>query len=141
MRPAFLPSPVALACGLLQDGGRFFFLKKTDATKVERIGLPFVMLFKGEDPVRKMTEAFLEQTGIDGFVQHVLFESRHNIGSRKRKRFIPVLAFSVSAKSMRPKTGTVYVWLSLDGAKKQKLMRQSEWLLSAGRTQARVPQP
>lgn len=129
MRPAFLPAPVALACGLLSDGGRFFFLKKADASKVERVGFPFILIFKGEDPVKKMTEAFLEQTGIDGFVQSVLFESRHNTGSRRRKRFIPVLAFAVSAKNKKPAAGTPYVWLSLDAAKKQRLSRQSEWLL------------
>ncbi len=124
--------PVALACGILQDGERVLFLKQKDRQGVERIGFPFVMLFASQDPVKKMTEFFLQQTGIDGHVQDVRFQARHNVGSRKNKRLIPVLGFRVDAKDRRAKPAagySGYAWLTLDDACKQKLDRTSEWLL------------
>lgn len=125
--------PVALAIGLLQDGGRAFFLKQQDYDGTERIGLPFVLLLKGQDPVAKLAEAFIEQTGIDGYVQDTAFESTHNVGSRKRKKFIPVIAFNIGTKNASAKPAerfTGYAWMPLDAAKQKKLMRTSEWLLS-----------
>lgn len=124
-------TPVALACGILQDGERVLFLKSRAADGTERIGLPFVMLFAGQDPVKKMTEFFLQQTGIDGHVQDVRLQARHNVGSRKNKRFIPVLGFRVDAKTRQAKPSSEYsgyAWLTLDAAKAQKLDRTSEWL-------------
>ncbi|MBI2445427.1 hypothetical protein HYV43_03500 [Candidatus Micrarchaeota archaeon] len=124
-------APVALACGILQDGERVFFLKQKDGQGIERIGLPFVMLFAGQDPVKKMTEFFLAQTGIDGHVQDVRFQANHNAGSRKNKRIIPVLGFRVEAKvrQAKPAAGySGYAWMTLDAAKNQRLDRMSEWL-------------
>ncbi len=123
--------PVALACGILQDGERILFLKSKDRDGTERIGLPFVMVFAGQDPVKKMTEFFLQQSGIDGHVQDVRLQARHNAGSRKNKRFIPVLGFRVDAKVRRATPSAEYsgfVWLSMDAAIAQKLDRHSEWL-------------
>ncbi len=123
--------PTALACGILQDGGRVLFLKQKDRLGIERIGLPFVMLFSGQDPVKKMTEFFLQQTGIDGHVQDVRLQAKHNVGSRKNKRFIPVLGFRVDAKDRRAKPAAEYsgyAWLTLDDACQQRLDRTSEWL-------------
>ncbi len=125
--------PTALACGILQDGERILFLKQKDRQGVERIGLPFVMLFSGPAPVKKMTEFFLQQTGIDGHVQDVRFQAKHNIASRKNKRFIPVLGFRVDAKDRRARPAAEYsgyVWLTLEDARRQKLDRTSEWLLN-----------
>ncbi len=65
-------------------------------------------------------------------MQEIQTQSEHNVGSRKRKRWIPVLGFKVSAKNAQAKPSaafTGFCWLSLDEAKKKKLLRTSEWLL------------
>ncbi|MBI4360255.1 NUDIX hydrolase [Candidatus Micrarchaeota archaeon] len=131
-KPPF-PTPSALACGLLRDGERFLFLKQKDGQGIEHIGFPCVFVFRGEDAVKKLSEAFLEQTGIDGHVREVLLEARHNAGSRRKKRFIACLGFLVSAKSANAAPGkgfTGFVWLSLKDAKTRKLLRFAEWILS-----------
>jgi len=131
--PPQRPVPAALACGILQDGERILFLKQKDAQGIERIVLPFVMLFSGQDPVKKMTEFFLQQSGIDGHVQDVRLQARHNVGSRKNKKFIPVLAFRVDAKVRQCRPAheySGYAWLTLDAAKGQKLDRHIEWIRS-----------
>ncbi|MBI5226247.1 hypothetical protein HY994_03330 [Candidatus Micrarchaeota archaeon] len=131
-KPPFRPTPSALACGILQDGERVLFLKQKDHQGNERTGLPFVMLFGSQDPVKKMTEFFLEQTGIDGHVQEVRYQARYNAGSRKGKKVIPVLAFRVDAKAAQARPSSEFsgfCWLTLDDAKSKKLFRTSEWIL------------
>jgi hypothetical protein len=130
-----IPSYSSLACGLLQDGERYFFLKQKDRQGVERIGLPCAFLIHGQDPLKNLSEAFLEQTGIDGHVQGVVLKSRYNIGTRRNKRYIPVLGFFISSKSAKAnvsKKFSGFCWLSLNDAKKKKLMRSCEWLLFSG---------
>lgn len=111
--------PSALACGLLEDGNRALFLlrqkeapspgkakralflsrKETDGA--ERIELPSVLVYSGDNPVLALASEFRRQTGIDGEVHEVTIESRQNAGSKKRKAWIPVLVFRVTAKSAR----------------------------------------
>lgn len=131
-KPPFVPTPTALVCGLLKDGERFLFLKQKDGQGVERISLPCVPVFGGEDAVKKLSEAFLEQTGIDGHVKEVVLEGKHNVGSRRKKRFIACLGFLVAAKNAQASPAPPFsgvVWLSLEDARKRKLVRTSEWIL------------
>lgn len=137
MGPEQKKIPIALAYALLSDGGRILFLKQKDRFGVERIGLPSVWIEKDQDPVKRLTEAFLKQTGIDGQVHEAKSQSTHNIGSRKKKKFIPVLCFTVTAKSAQAKPSpefSGYAWLSIDDAKKRKVSRTCEWLYKLGGT-------
>ena len=127
----------ALACGLLEDNGRIFFLKATDLQGVERIGLPCVFLQKGQDPVKKLAEVFLDQTGIEGHVQEVLFNTIYNAGSRRKKKTIPCLVFRVTAKVRQATLKSGFsgcVWLKLSDAREKKLFKTSEWLVNIYRT-------
>jgi len=126
------PQIAALVCGVLEDNGRVLFLKRKDITGRESIELPCVLIMKGENPVAALTSAFRTRTGIDGQVHDVLFERQHNIGSRKRKKFVPVLCFRVTAKNMSarpPSEFTGFAWKTFDDARKEKKNRNSEWLI------------
>ncbi len=125
------PSPSALACGLLEDGERALFLCRKNKDGVETVELPCCLLFKGENQVARIVEEFRRQTGIDAQAHEVLFERRYNAGTRKRKLFIPVLVFKLTAKSHAAKPAaefTGYKWLTSDGLAGQKRARNLLWL-------------
>ena len=137
-KPAALPLPSALACGILSDGEKALFLKRRDAEDHERLGLPTIALYSGQDAVSKLAERFLEQTGIDGHVQNVVLQATHNAGSRKKKRVIPVLGFRVTAKNTQARPSAPfsgYAWLTLEAAAGHKLERNTEWIRSQRRQQ------
>ena len=125
------PSPSALACGLLEDGERALFLCRKNKDGVETVELPCVLLFKGENQVARIVEEFRRQTGIDAQAHEVLFERRYNAGTRKRKLFIPVLVFKLTAKSHAAKPAaefTGYKWLASKDLAGQKRARNLLWL-------------
>jgi len=123
--------PKALACGMLEDSGRVLFLERGDAHGVERLEMPCIEVFPGEDPVQRLAVEFRRQTGIDAQVHEIAYEGKHNAGSRKRKSWVPCLVFRVTAKSMRaspPPEFSGFRWLKPDEAKGMRLSRRSEWL-------------
>ena len=125
------PLPKALACGMLEDEGRVLFLIRKDDRGIERIEMPCVLVFSGRNPVAELSSEFIRQTGIDEQIHDILFESKYNVGSRKRKQWIPVLVFKVTAKSMRANPApefSGFKWLKIEDAKKLKLSRNSEWM-------------
>lgn len=132
--PTGTPMPKALACGMLEDGGRVLFLVRRDERGIERIEMPCVLVPSGRSPFAEIKLAFPRMTGIDGEMHEIVLEGRHNTGSRKRKVRVPCLVFKVTAKSMRAKPSAEFSgfrWLSLDDAKTQRLGRNSEWLRMA----------
>jgi hypothetical protein len=123
--------PKALICGMLKDEGRILFLTKKDRHGIVRLELPWIYGHTNVNPVGELAEAFLKYTGIEGQVGEIIYETRHNAGSRRRKRWIPCFVFQVTARNRRAEPGggyTSFRWLSIDGAKKEKLGRQLEWL-------------
>jgi hypothetical protein len=125
------PVPKALACGMLEDGGRVLFLVRRDQNGTERIEMPCVMVPSGRSPFAEIKEAFPRMTGIDGEVHEIVLEGRHNSGSRKRRAFVPCLVFRVTARNRMAKPPgefSGFRWLSLDDARKQRLSRNAEWL-------------
>ncbi len=123
--------PASLACGILEDSGRALFLcrKRTDGT--ETVELPCILLQKGDNPVSALSAEFRRQTGIDGQVHGVLFERRHNSGSKRRKLWIPVLAFEVTAKKTSAKIApefSGFKWIAAEDLGKHRLARICEWL-------------
>lgn len=132
--PTGTPLPKALACGMLEDGGRVLFLVSRDAAGAERIEMPCVLVPSGRSPFAEISSEFRRQTGIDGQVHEVVMESRHNAGSRKRRSFVPVLVFKVTARERyaKPSAGfSGFRWLSLEDAMRQRLSRNAEWLRRA----------
>lgn len=128
---AAAPEYSALACALIEDGGRVLFLKRKEGER-ELLELPCVLVEKGRNPVFELKEAVLAQTGIDAQVHEPVMEGRHNAGSRKRKKWIPALGFRVSAKSMSARVGAGFSgvkWIPLEEAKKERIGRKAEWLL------------
>ena len=126
-----IPQPVALAAGLLEDGGRGLFLVRRNLKGVETVELPCVLLMKGDNPVAQLTEAFRHQTGIDPQVHEILFEKRHNAGSRKRRNFVPVLVFRITAKSASAKPSKEFSgikWIASEDLGKFKPSRNCDWL-------------
>ena len=120
-----------LACGVIEDGGRVLFLKRKDERGIERVGLPCVLVVSGRSPVAEIKAEFGRQTGIDAQIHEIILESRHNAGTRRRKEWIPCLAFKFTAKNMRAKPAPEFSgfrWLTLDDAKKERLSRESEWI-------------
>ena len=98
---------------------------------VETVELPCVLLFKGENPVARLAEEYRRQTGIDAQVHEVLFEKKHNAGTRKRKCFVPALAFKITAKSASAKPSpefSGYRWLSSADLGKHRLAKNCQWL-------------
>jgi len=124
--------PSSLAAGLLDDNGRALFLVRKNASSgIETVELPCVLLLRGENPVARLAEEFRRQAGIDAQVHEILFEKRHNMGSRKRKVFIPALAFKVTAKNASAKPSGEYSgckWIASADLVKYKLARNAEWL-------------
>ncbi len=123
--------PAALAAGLLQDGSRALFLVRKNAKGEETVELPCVLLQRGENPVAILAAEFRRQAGIDAQVHEILFERRHNAGSRKRKHWIPALAFRLTAKN----TGCTpspefsgYRWLSPEDLAKHRKAKNATWL-------------
>ncbi|HNT60631.1 MAG TPA: hypothetical protein PKJ97_01485 [Candidatus Bilamarchaeaceae archaeon] len=119
------PEYSALACAVIEDGGRVLFLKRVDGQR-ELLEFPCVLVEKGMDPVSGLRAAVLAQAGIDAQVGGIVLEGRHNAGSRKRKKWIPALGFRVSAKSLS--TREKVRWIPLEDAKKEKLGRKAEWI-------------
>jgi|SRR3989338_2719532 len=124
-------APSALACGLLEDGGRALFLCRKSLKGAETVELPCCLLFKGENPVAKLAEVFRMATGIDAQVHDVLFERRYSIGSRRRKTRIPALVFGISAKSHKANPFADYSgcrWIASKDLAKHRLAKSCEWL-------------
>ena len=120
----------ALACGMLEDNNRVLFLKRV-MYGIERLELPCVIIPSGKDPVSLLVSAFKEQTGIDAELYDLLFERRHNAGTRRRKNWVPCLVFGFRAKKMSAKPSSEFSgfkWLSLEDARRMKLGRNAEWL-------------
>ena len=123
--------PAALACGLLEDNGRALFLCRKSPLGIETVEIPCLLLQKGENPVAVLSSEFRRQTGIDAQVHEVLFEKRHNAGPKKRKLWIPVLVFKVTAKSASAKPApefSGYRWISAEDLMKHRLAKMSQWL-------------
>ncbi len=123
--------PKAVVCGMLEDNGRFFFLKQTGKDGLERFEVPHVLIYSG-DPISQLTEEFKKQTGIDSQVKEIIFETKINTGSRKNKFLVPCLVFKITAKNKTAKPDSHFSgfkWLSLIDAKKQRLHKNSLWIL------------
>ncbi len=124
-------APAALACGLLEDGERALFLARKNVLGEELLEMPCVEVMAGENPVAALHAAFRAQTGIDAEVHDILFQRRHNAGTRKRRAIIPVLVFKLTAKSHAVRASpefSGYRWLSPGDMGGKKLSRKSEWL-------------
>ncbi|MFA6214752.1 MAG: NUDIX domain-containing protein [Candidatus Micrarchaeia archaeon] len=132
MRKRALPAlPSALAAGLLEDGERALFLVRKNALGEELLEVPCVELMAGENPVAALAAAFRAQAGIDAQVHEILFQRRHNAGTRKRRTVVPALVFKVTAKShaVRPSPEFCgYRWLAPADMGGKKLSRKTEWL-------------
>lgn len=125
------PAPAALAAGLLVDSQRALFLCRKNFEGKETVELPCVLLQKGENPVAALASEFRRQAGIDAQVHEVLFERKHNAGTRKNKSFIPVLVFKVTAKSASARIAgefSGYRWLASGELPKFKLAKNCLWL-------------
>ena len=130
---ALPPVPVAIAAGLLEDGERALFLARKNALGEELLEIPCVELMAGVNPVAALAAALRAQAGIDAEVHDILFQRRHNAGTRKRRAAIPALVFKLTAKShsVRPSSEfSGYKWLSPSDMAGKKLSRKSEWLRS-----------
>ena len=119
--------PKAFACAMLRDGGRVLFLVGKERYGRKRLVLPYVEIRGRRDPVAEINAAFAEQAGIDGQVHEVVFEGRYNAGSRKYKKWIPLLVFRVSAKRMQCRHSSEFSgfkWVSLKGALEKEKKRE-----------------
>lgn len=129
--PTATPLPKALACGMLEDGGRMLFLVRTGRNGIEKIELPCVLVRSGRSPFADIKEAFGNLTGIADYEVHdIILEARHNAGSRKRKVWVPVLVFKVTARNRTTKPAEEFSgfrWLGLEDAKKERWGRNLEW--------------
>ena len=124
-------APSALAAGLLEDGERSLFLVRKNALGEELLEIPCVEVMAGENPVAALVSAFRAQAGIDAEVHEILFQRRHNAGTRKRRAIIPALVFKVTAKSHTVRVSpefSGYKWLSPKDMAGKRLSRKSEWL-------------
>lgn len=129
MRIRPIPKPQALIVGALNDNGRHLFITRTFGDS-EILSLPSITILQGSDPISALSDLFQKQFGIDAQVHEVIYQTSHNSGSRKKKRWIPVLVFRITTKSAfaKPAPGTGFIWLSLEDARKRKLARESEWM-------------
>lgn len=124
------PEHAALACAIIEDGGRVLFLKRMEGER-ELLELPCVLVEKGRNPVAELKEWIILKAGIDAQVQEPRMEGRFNAGSRKKKKWVPALGFRVSAKNMSAKVSPEFAgvkWISLEEAKKERLGRKAEWI-------------
>ncbi len=129
--------PVALACALLEDEGRYLFLETKDFAGKSLFGLPSMFVFAGEDPVEALKRAVAAQCGIDAQVHQAIVQGEFNVGSRKRRKFVPALGFMVSAKRQTAKVDAPFCgfkWMGVKESLDAKLERKSEWLRRAERT-------
>jgi len=134
--PTGTPMLKALACGMLEDGGRILFLIRKDERGLERIELPCVLVQSGRSPFAEIKDGFHKMTGIDGEMHEIVLEGRYNAGTRKRKAWVPCLVFKVTAKSMRANPSpefSGFKWLRLEDAKRMRLSRNAEWMARSGR--------
>jgi len=125
------PAPSALAVGMLEDGNRALFLCRVNTLGQETLELPCILLQKGENPVATVGAEFRRQTGIDAQVHEILFERRHNVGSKKRRVFVPVLVFKITAKGTSVRAApefSGYRWLERGDLAGKKLARNATWL-------------
>ncbi|MFH0884638.1 MAG: hypothetical protein V1861_02930 [Candidatus Micrarchaeota archaeon] len=133
--PTGTPIPKALACGMLEDGGRILFLVRKDASGAERLEMPCVLVPSGRSPFAEIKEVFGKLTGIaDCQVHEVELEGRFNSGSRRRRFLVPCLVFRISARNRTARPSgefTGFRWLSIEEALKQRLSRNLEWLRTA----------
>jgi ADP-ribose pyrophosphatase YjhB (NUDIX family) len=123
--------PSMLACGLLEDNGRALLLVAKGKDGAERFCLPCALVMPGEDPVSAVVAAFREKAGIDAQAHEIAFEGRHNAGSRKRKLWIPAMAFRMTAKNARAipsKEFSGFRWVPLGEVASLRLAREAEWL-------------
>jgi len=138
--PTGTPLPKALACGMLEDGGRILFLVRTDRNGTEKIELPCVLVRSGRSPFAEIKERFGELTGIADYEVHeISLEARYNAGSRRRRSWVPVVVFKVTARNRTAKPSgefSGFRWLSLEDAKKKRWGRELEWLPKARKPEA-----
>lgn len=133
-RRKLIDYPKAFACAMLEDGGRVLFLVGKERYGKKRLLLPNVEIRGRRDPVAEMGNIFAEQSGIDGQVHESIFEGRYNAGSRKYRKWIPLLVFKVSAKRMQAKPSSEFSgfkWVSLKGAlekEKKKELFLEKWV-------------
>jgi len=123
--------PAALACGLLEDGQRALFLVRRGREGEELLEIPCVEVARGENPVAALCGAFRRQTGIDAQVHGILFERKHNAGTRRRRAAVPALVFRLTAKSHSAAPSPEFCgfrWLAPGDMEGRKLSRKSEWL-------------
>jgi len=128
--------PESLACALIEDGGRVLFLVSRSRDGREELSLPSILLKKGEDPVSSLAAAVRAQTGIDAHVQSPVLQGMFNSGSKRNRKLIAAIAFSVTSKSYSAKPGagfTSAVWLKAEDAKAKRFSRASEWLRNCAR--------
>jgi len=124
------PEYAALACAIIEDGGRVLFLKRMEGER-ELLELPCVLVEKGRNPVAELKEWVMLKTSIDAQVQEPKMEGKFNAGSRKKKKWIPAIGFRVSAKNLSARVSGEYSgvkWISIDEAKKERLGRKAEWI-------------
>ncbi|HSB46821.1 MAG TPA: NUDIX hydrolase [Candidatus Bilamarchaeum sp.] len=129
--PTGTPVPKALACGMLEDEGRVLFLIRKDEHGTEKYELPCTLVPSGRSPFADIKGEFERQTGIECQVHEIVREGRHNAGSRKRRSFVPVLVFKISARTMRARPSpefSGFKWLRLEDAVRMRLARSAEWL-------------
>ncbi|MBD3390200.1 NUDIX domain-containing protein [Candidatus Micrarchaeota archaeon] len=125
--------PKAVACGMLEDRGRVLFLEHERGGK-KRLALPFVKIQGGDDPVSEINREFEEQTGIDGEIHEAIFEGKYNAGSRKYKKWVPLLVFKVTAKKMKCRPAEKFSgfrWIDLKKARtleKKKELFFERWI-------------
>ena len=127
------PLPAALACGMLLDGNRALFLVKKDEKGNETLSLPCTLIYAGENPAGAAVGALGAQAGIDAQEQGVMMQARHNVGSRKRKTFVPVLVFKMGAKNTCIRLSgdfSGYKWLEEKEAARCKFSKECGWLIT-----------
>lgn len=132
--------PRVFGAGMLFDDKRLLFLVRKDQNGADLLEIPCLPLFS-IDAISQLKIEFQRQTGIDCQVHEAIYQSAHNVGTRKRKYFVQVLAFRITAKnhSARPSIEfSSFKWLTIDEAKKQKLSRNCEWLLRAFKIQTDI---
>lgn len=125
---------------MLEDGGRVLFLVRTGRNSIEKIELPCVLVRSGRSPFAEIKQAFGELTGISDYQVHeIVLEARHNAGSRRRKSWVPVLVFKVTARDRTAKPAdefSGFKWLSLEDADKKRWGRNLEWFRKARKPEA-----
>lgn len=123
--------PVALAIGLLEDKERALFLLRKDEKGEERLEIPCVEVMAGDNPVAALAASFRAQTGIDAQVHEILFQKKHNAGTRKRRAIVPALVFKLTSKSHSVRASgefSGYRWLEQKDMLGKKLTKNAEWL-------------